>query len=152
MSPQRLYRLAAVAEAITWTLLLIGMFAKYVTRTTDLGVSIAGALHGLVFLAFCAATVLVAVDQRWTARQMVLGLGAAIPPLLTIPFERWADRRGLLGARWQLRESAPHGPAERLVAYAVSRPVAATAAIGLTVALAFVVLLAAGPPTALLDA
>ncbi|MGB5936974.1 MAG: DUF3817 domain-containing protein [Ornithinimicrobium sp.] len=152
MSPQRLYRIAAVAEAITWTLLLLGMFAKYVTRTTDLGVSVAGALHGFVFLAFCATTVVVAVDQRWSLRQSVLGLGAGIPPLLTVPFERWAERRGLLGTRWRLREHAPRSPLERLVGYAVSRPIAAVLAIAVAVVVVFGVLLALGPPTGFVDA
>lgn len=152
MSPERLYRSAAVAEAITWTLLLLGMFAKYVTRTTDLGVSIAGALHGLVFLAFCVATVVVAVDQRWTLRQALLGLGAAIPPLLTIPFERWAGRRGLLSSSWRLRTTPPRSARERLVAYAVSRPIAASLTIAVAVVVVFVILLAVGPPTTLIDA
>ncbi len=152
MSPQRLYRIAATAEAITWTLLLLGMFAKYVTRTTDVGVTIAGALHGFVFLAFCATTVLVAVDQRWSLRQSALGLGSGIPPLLTIPFERWAERRGLLGATWRLRHQAPRGPLEPLVGYAVARPVAAILTIAVAVVLVFGVLLALGPPTGLVDA
>lgn len=152
MSPQRLYRLAAIAEAVTWTLLLLGMFAKYVTATTDVGVSIGGALHGFVFLVFCAATVIVAVDQRWTLRQTMLGLGAAIPPLATIPFERWAGRRGLLASSWRLRTSAPSSPAERVVGYAVSRPVAAGLTIGVALVVVFAVLLALGPPTELVDA
>jgi hypothetical protein len=36
MSPRRLFRIVAVAEAITWAMLLTGMFLKYVTETTEL--------------------------------------------------------------------------------------------------------------------
>ncbi len=147
MTPRAFYRAAALAEAVTWTLLLIGMFAKYVTKTTDLGVTIAGGAHGLVFLLFCAATVVVAVDQRWSFARILFGLAAAIPPLATVPFERWAVRRGLVGQRWRLREQAPATIAERVVGYAVSRPIAATVVIGVGVTVVFGVLLALGPPT-----
>ena len=52
MSPTRLFRTVAVAEAVTWTGLLVGMFLKYVTETTELGVRVFGMLHGVVFVAF----------------------------------------------------------------------------------------------------
>ena len=68
MSPRTLYRRVAVAEVITWTLLLIGMLLKYVTKTTDLGVRVFGLAHGVVFIAFCLVTVLLWVNQKWSAR------------------------------------------------------------------------------------
>jgi integral membrane protein len=73
MSPLRLFRTVAVAEAITWALLLTGMFLKYVTDTTELGVRVGGMVHGVVFIAYCLTTVVVAVDQRWSAGRTVLG-------------------------------------------------------------------------------
>ncbi len=146
MTPRTFYRTAAIAEAVTWTLLLIGMFLKYITKTTDLGVSIAGGLHGFVFLIFCVATVIVAVDQRWSLSRMAFGLVAAIPPLATIPFEQWAVRKGLIGQRWQLRERAPVSIHERVVAFAVSRPMVAGAVIAVGVAVVFGFLLTLGPP------
>ncbi|WP_311197846.1 DUF3817 domain-containing protein [Ornithinimicrobium sp. INDO-MA30-4] len=57
------FRTVALAEAVTWTLLLIGMFLKYVTKTTDLLVTIGGGLHGFVFLAYIATTLMVS----WTS-------------------------------------------------------------------------------------
>ncbi|MET0467620.1 MAG: DUF3817 domain-containing protein, partial [Aeromicrobium sp.] len=65
MSPRRLFRTVAVAEAITWALLLTGMFLKYVTETTELGVRIGGMLHGVVFVAYVVTTVVVAIDAQW---------------------------------------------------------------------------------------
>ena len=35
MSPLLLFRRVAVAEAVTWALLLVGMVLKYVTGTTE---------------------------------------------------------------------------------------------------------------------
>src|SRR3954462_10218719 len=45
------FRIVAVAEALSWIGLLIGMYVKYVPQTTELGVHIFGPLHGGVFLA-----------------------------------------------------------------------------------------------------
>src|SRR5688572_31571271 len=97
MNPRRLYRTVAISEAVTWALLLTGMFLKYVTETTELGVQVFGMVHGVVFIAYCLVTVLVAIDQRWPLPRLVLGLVAAVPPFATLVFEAYADRRGLLG-------------------------------------------------------
>jgi integral membrane protein len=144
--PVRLYRLVARAEAVTWALLLTGMFLKYVTRTTELGVQVFGMVHGVVFIAYCLTTVLLRVDQRWSLGRLVLGLLAAVPPFATVPFERYAERAGLLGDTWRLRTEDPRGPLERLAAWLLRRP-----AQGLLVGLLAVagltgVALVAGPP------
>ena len=99
MSPVRLYRLVARAEAVTWALLLTGMFLKYVTRTTELGVQVFGMVHGVVFIAYCLTTGLLWLDQRWPLGRLVLGLVAAVPPFATAVFEAVADRKGLLARR-----------------------------------------------------
>ena len=146
MSPARLYRLLARAEMITWTLLLVGMAAKY-TVGADWATRAAGGIHGLVFLAYALVTVVVAVDHRWPVRDLVLGLGSAVLPFCTVPFEAGAERRGLLDGGWRLLAADGAGPAERVVGWALRRPVAAVA-VGLAVVVgAFVVLLRLGPPT-----
>lgn len=146
MSPHRLFRTAAFAEAVTWALLLTGMFLKYVTETTELGVQVFGMVHGVVFVAYCLAAVLVAVDQRWSLGRLALGLVAAVPPFVTIPFERYAERAGLLGQHWRLRGEHPAGPVEQVTAWLLRRP-----AQGLLVGLVAVagltgVALVLGPP------
>ena len=146
MSPTRLYRLVARAEAVTWGLLLTGMFLKYVTETTELGVQVFGMVHGVVFIAYCLTTVLLWIDQRWSVSRVALGLLAAVPPFATVPFERYAERAGLLGDTWRLRTEAPAGLLERLAAWLLRRP-----AQGLLVGLLAVagltgVALVVGPP------
>lgn len=147
MSPRRAYRVAATAEAITWALLLTGMFLKYVTATTELGVRVFGMVHGVVFIAYCLATVLLWLDQKWPLSRLVLGLAAAVPPFATVPFERYAERAGLLGPEWRLRSDEPRGLLETVAAWLLRRPlqglvVALVAVAGLT-GLALLV----GPPT-----
>ena len=42
MSPRRTFRALALAEAVTWTLLLAGMVLKHVFEVTEVGVRIGG--------------------------------------------------------------------------------------------------------------
>lgn len=145
MSPAALFRQVAVVEAITWSGLLIGMFLKYVTETTDQVVSIFGMLHGVAFIGYCLVTLGVAVDQRWRASRILLGLGAAIPPLATLWFERHVARRALLGDRWRLLESDPESAPDRVVALFVRRPVGGMFVGIVGIALLTALALALGP-------
>ena len=148
MSPRILYARFALAEVVSWTLLLTGMFLKYVTRTTELGVTIFGMVHGIVFIAFCLVTVLLWVNQRWTVREGLLGLASAVPPFLTVWWERRLDRAGRLDGGWRLGRDgeAPANPAERVVAALLARPVVAVAVGFVAVAALTGVALVVGPP------
>ncbi|MET3805971.1 integral membrane protein [Nakamurella sp. UYEF19] len=145
MNPLQLFRRVAVAEAITWGLLLVGMFLKYVTKTTDLGVTVFGMLHGVVFLAYCTTTVLVWVDQRWTVGRGVLGLFSSIPPFLTLWFDRRAERQGALGTIWRLRTEPAASWPERVAGWLIGRPVRGLFVGLAAVAALTVVALVAGP-------
>jgi integral membrane protein len=146
VTPLVLFRRVAVAEAVTWALLLLGMFLKYVTHTTELGVRVFGMLHGVVFVAYCVTTVLVAVDQRWSARRVLLGLAAAVPPFCTVWFDRYAESRGLLTTAWRLRSVPPGTLLERPAAWALRHPGRGAAAGVATVGALTAVALLVGPP------
>ena len=90
------FRVVAVAEALSWLGLLIGMFVKYVPETTELGVKIFGPIHGGIFVAYVVVAVVAARVLRWSAGTTVLALAASVPPLATIWFERRATRTGQL--------------------------------------------------------
>lgn len=107
MSPRALFTRLAIAEAVTWALLLLGMVLKYGTHTTDLGVRVFGLAHGVVFLGYCLASLVMWVNQRWSTRTLLLALAAAIPPFATIWFEKRAVRQGLLEATGASVETAP---------------------------------------------
>ncbi|TQL67784.1 integral membrane protein [Nocardioides albertanoniae] len=145
-SPSRLFRLVATAEAVTWTALLIGMFLKYVTETTDLAVSIFGMLHGIVFITYCVTTVAIAVDQRWSFGRRLGGLASSIPPFLTLWFERYAERHDLLVPAWRLTSEAPARPLERPLAWLLRNPIGGLGVGVASVAVLTVVALVAGPP------
>lgn len=147
MSPRRLFSVLAIAEAVTWTLLIIGMVLKYGTQTTELGVRIGGGIHGFVFLAYCVVTVLVATSERWGKGRGLLGLASSIIPYATIPFEIWARKKDMLPEEWSLgSKRQPAGPFERLCLWALRNPVLAVIAGVVFVSALFAVLLFLGPP------
>ncbi|WP_328592983.1 DUF3817 domain-containing protein [Ruania zhangjianzhongii] len=146
LGPGRLHRLLADAEAVTWALLLLGMVLKYLTHTTDLGVSVAGPIHGFVFLAYCAVTLVVGIDQQWERRTILLGLLSAVLPFVTVPFGRLVRRRGLTGTHWRLLSGGARTPIERGLAAVLRRPVRFALVTLAALALVFRILLWIGPP------
>ncbi|HBX35865.1 MAG TPA: hypothetical protein DEG76_00540 [Pseudohongiella sp.] len=95
----RLFSVVALFEALTWAGLLVGMFLKYVTETTDLGVWLFGRLHGGAFIIYVIVSVYCSARLRWSWQMSLLALLAAIPPLVTLPLEIWFRRCGLLSTR-----------------------------------------------------
>lgn len=159
MNPSTIFRRVAIAEAITWALLLSGMFLKYVTVFRDgsslassttgvgeLGVRIFGMVHGVVFIAYCLTTVIVAVDQRWSVGRLVLGLASSVPPFMTVWFDRHAEKRNGLSRSWRLVSQAPRGIVERPTSWLLRNPLRGAAAGVLAVAALTGVALVAGSP------
>jgi integral membrane protein len=88
----------AVAEAISWAGLLIGMFFKYAMGNA-VGVHIFGSVHGVVFIAYVVLSLLARRALSWDNRTTVWALVASIPPFGSVVFERWATRTGRLAER-----------------------------------------------------
>ena len=149
--PRQLFRRVAVAEAVTWGLLLVGMFLKYVTGTTELGVRIFGMLHGVVFVAYVLVTLVVAVDQRWTWRRSLLGLVSAVPPFMTLWFDRHVERHQGLDGPWRILDTPAHderrSTPERLTAWLLHNPLRGGFAGAVAVAALTGLALLVGPPT-----
>ncbi|OLT40385.1 hypothetical protein BJF85_25005 [Saccharomonospora sp. CUA-673] len=91
-----LFRVVAVAEALSWAGLLIGMFLKYVVQLGEGGVPVLGAVHGALFVLYIVVALGVAKPLGWNFRTLTLAVLASIPPLFTWWFEAWALRRGKL--------------------------------------------------------
>jgi integral membrane protein len=94
-----LFAAVAIAEAVSWAMLLTGMLFKYVIVGNEIGVKIAGPIHGALFVAYLAVTALQARSAGWKWWMTLVALGCSIPPFATLVFERWAKSRGLLAAR-----------------------------------------------------
>jgi integral membrane protein len=148
MNPRTLFRIVATAEAVTWAFLLLGMFFKYVTRTTEALVPPAGAVHGFVFLCFVATVAFVWINQRWSLVTGVLGLLSAVVPFASVVFERSMERKGRLAGTWRLAPGAeePRNPLETLQAWVLRAPLVALLVTVVGISVVFSVLLLVGPP------
>ncbi len=148
MSPKRLFRSLAVAEAVTWTILIVAMILKY-GAGLDAAVLVGGSIHGLVFLAYAFAAVLVGVNQRWRLGIIAVAVLAAVVPYATVPLELRLAGRGRLDGEWR-RERTEHPldarVVDRLLRWFLARPALLTAVAVLGVAAVFAVLLIVGPP------
>ena len=147
-TPKSLYRKLALAEMATWTILIIGLVLKY-AADMPIATRIGGSIHGFVFLSYAAVTILVWINQRWSFGRGILGLGSAVIPYMTVPFERATERAGKLDGPWRFRDTdeAPRTLPEKFLAPIVKRPLAAGVVILIAVAVVFSLLLQAGPPT-----
>ncbi|MFI7607727.1 DUF3817 domain-containing protein [Micromonospora sp. NPDC049366] len=94
----RLFVGAAIAEACSWLGLLAGMAVKYGPPANELGVKIFGPVHGALFVVYLLLVLAVARRHRWSLLATGVALACAVPPFATLVFERWAHRRGMLGA------------------------------------------------------
>lgn len=93
------FRLIALAEAVSWAGLLVGMYFKYLgSPRTEVGVKVFGPIHGGVFIAFVVAAVLVGLARKWGVGTWILALLASIVPLGSVIFVMWADRTARLGS------------------------------------------------------
>jgi len=97
------FRIVAVAEALSWVGLLIGMYVKYVPETTELGVKVFGPIHGGIFVAYVVVALVASRVLRWSPRTTVLALVCSVPPLATVWFERLATRNDKLPRQQAVR-------------------------------------------------
>jgi len=149
ITPRSFYRVVAIAEAVTWTLLIAGLLLKYVFDAGDVGVRVGGSIHGFVFLAYAATAVLVGVNQHWKIGLIALGVVTAIVPYATIPFDRWLEKNGKLEGAWRAEatdDPRDHTWISRLLRWFLAHPFVLAALLIVGVVVVFVVLVSLGPP------
>ena len=147
-TPDRLYRVLAIAEAITWTL-LIGAIIARALGAPGIVVTIGGGIHGFVFLAYGATALLVAVNQRWHVGVAILAVASAVVPYATIPMEIWLHRTGRLAGAWRLEatdDARDRRWYDRLMRWFLRRPVVLVLLLAVAIVALYVILLIAGPP------
>ena len=149
LSPKKLFNLFARAEAVTWTLLIIALVARAL-NVEPLVVTVAGGIHGAVFLCYAVTAVLVGINQRWNKTRTSLAVSLAIIPFATVPFEIRLNKSDALDGSWRTQES--DNPKDKhwfdkLFRFFIARPalLIVTLALGLTFVFSFLLFL--GPPT-----
>ncbi|MGY4712490.1 DUF3817 domain-containing protein [Mycolicibacterium sp. CBM1] len=105
------FRLVALAEAVSWVGLLVGMYFKYLgSPRTEIGVKIFGMVHGLVFIAFVVTAVLAGIAYSWRPVTWLLALLGSIVPLGSVIFLIWADRTAKLDGAQARGKAATDSP------------------------------------------
>ncbi len=146
MTPKLLFRVVAVAEAITWTLLIAGLILR-ATAGLDVAVTIGGGIHGFVFLAYAGIALLVGIDRRWHPALVVGAVAAAVVPYATIPVDVALDRTGRLDGDWRREpDERDRTPLDALVRWFVRHPAALVVVFAVVLVAIFVTLLVIGPP------
>jgi len=96
----RQFRYLAVAEAVSFLLLiLVAMPLKY-TDVTEVGVQILGPVHGLLFIAYVAMAVGLMKPAGWTLTQTFWILVGAVVPAGGFVVDWWL-------ARWVREQATP---------------------------------------------
>jgi integral membrane protein len=86
-----IFRLAAIAEACGWSLLILGiLFERYLTPGNHTLVLVAGRIHGLLFSLYALSAVGLYPALGWSRKKSLVALAASVPPYGSLVFERWA--------------------------------------------------------------
>lgn len=149
MSPRSLYRSFATAEAITWTLLIAAMILKYGFNAGKLPVTIAGSIHGVIFVGYILCAILVGTNQRWSPAKILTAMATSVIPYVTIPFDRHLEKTGRLDGDW--RKEATSDPRDqsfhnKVLRALINRPMLLIPGFIVLVAIIVAVLLFVGPP------
>ncbi|WP_224760566.1 DUF3817 domain-containing protein [Salinibacterium sp. ZJ450] len=150
LTPRLFYRTLAIAEAVTWKLLIVGMLLKYAAGIDTPFSFAAGLAHGFVFIAYAATAVLVGINQRWGFPLIAGAVATAIVPYATVPFDRWLERTGRLEGSWRIEKS--DDPRDRsvidgLVRWMLRRPILLGTVFVVAVVGVVAGMLVAGPPS-----
>lgn len=85
----QLFRLAAICEAVGWTLLIFGIAFKHVPISgNEIPVQIAGRVHGMLFLVYVVAALVLAPSLRWSPLRTIIAAAFSVPPYGSIIFEK----------------------------------------------------------------
>lgn len=149
MTPKKLFRLFALAEAVTWTLLIGGLILLATVGVPSVAFTIVGGIHGAVFLTYAVIASITGVNQRWGFGRTALGVALAIVPYATIPFELYVQRTGKLEGNWRREHSGDARDDhwfDRLYRWFIIRPALLTLVMFAVVTAIFATLLVIGPP------
>ena len=153
-SPKSIYKFFATGEAITWGLLISALITRALGDLVPLAVTVAGSIHGAMFLSYCVVAVLVGLNQRWAMGRIAGAVALAIVPFATVPFDRRLGKQNALEGSWRTETSddpRDQGFIDRLFRWFIARPVVLVLVIAIALPAIFAFLLFLGPPTEWFD-
>jgi integral membrane protein len=150
VKPKQLFLLFAKGEAVTWTLLISALIIRAAGDPIPHVVTIAGSIHGAVFLGYAVTALLVGTNQRWSVGKLSTAVILAIVPFATIPFERKLVTSSALEGDWRTTTSGDPRDSffiDRIFRWFIARPVVLLAVLLVAIPAVFAFLLFLGPPT-----
>lgn len=88
-----LFRAAAFAETIGWTLLIAAiLYRNQDLPNPDIFISVAGRLHGLFFMLYFVAVLLLSRSMQWRGYRILFALAAGVPPYGSLVYEKIAAK------------------------------------------------------------
>lgn len=147
-TPRKFFRFFAIAEVISWSLLIGGLILR-ATMDWDLAVTIGGGIHGFVFLSYGVNAIIMAKNQRWETKPTAIALISTVIPYATVPVDIWFHRSGRLEGDW--RRTATDDPRDhtwhdKLLRWIINHPLASMLIALVAVIVVYVSLLLIGPP------
>lgn len=86
-----LFKIAAIAEAVGWTLLIGGILLRdYVLAGNGIPVTIAGRIHGMLFVAYILAVIALAPSLGWSWFRTLVAAAFSVPPYGSLVYEFWS--------------------------------------------------------------
>ena len=86
-----LFRLAAIAEACGWSLLIAGIaIERFILPSNHVAVLLAGRIHGTLFFMYALAAIGLYPTLGWSRKRAFVALLASVPPYGSLLFEQWA--------------------------------------------------------------
>lgn len=89
-----IFRLAALAEAFGWTMLIAAVIVNhYHLPGQTIAIPIAGQVHGTIFIAYFCVLVATYSSLRWSRQTAIIAAMAGVPPYGTLVFEQVVAHR-----------------------------------------------------------
>lgn len=87
-----LFRLAAFAEAIGWTLLILGVLFRnnVVVSWNEVPVQMAGRIHGALYLIYIVAVLVLSPSLKWSWFRIFVAGACSVPPYGSLIYEQWS--------------------------------------------------------------
>lgn len=88
-----LFKIAAIAEAVGWTLLIAGIFCRdFILHGNNAPVAVAGRIHGMLFIAYIIAALATGPSLRWPLWRTLLAGLCSVPPYGSLLYEQVSAR------------------------------------------------------------
>lgn len=87
-----LFKIAAIAEAIGWSLLITGIILRSLMHGNQTPVVVAGRIHGTLFISYIIAAIACGPSLRWSLPRTVVAGLCSVPPYGSLVYE-WISAR-----------------------------------------------------------